>query len=189
MKVLGIPGSLRRQSFNRQLLGVAVSCAPEGMQGEVVDCELLASVPPFNEDVETAAGGDPDPVRRLRDEVRSADGLLIATPEYNQAMPGVLKNHVDWLSRSNPDEVLVGKPAALFGATTGEWGTRLSQSMVRQCLSSAEALVLPAGAALYIRQVDRLFEDGELVDSGLAERLGRFLEAFAEWIDRCQTAR
>ena len=127
----------------------------------------------------------PNPVHRLRDQVRAADGLLISTPEYNQSIPGVLKNIIDWLSRPRPDEVLVGKPAAIMGATSGAWGTRLSQSMTRQVLTSTECVVLPPGAAIYLANVRQLFnEAGELTDRNTIERLGGFLTAFSDWIGR-----
>ncbi|MBW3670068.1 MAG: NAD(P)H-dependent oxidoreductase [Acidobacteria bacterium] len=186
MNVLGIPGSLRRQSYNRMLLEVATRATPAGMSLTVVPVEILAAIPPFNEDLEEELDGDPEPVRLLRDAVRSADGILISTPEYNQSIPGVLKNHLDWLSRPRPDEVLAGKPAAIMGATSGEWGTRLSQSMARQVLSSTEAWVLPSTASIYIRKVSRLFDGHELRDQPTLDRLSSFLESFAEWIARCE---
>lgn len=183
MNVLALPGSLRRHSYNRCLLAAAASRSPSGMTVTVVSADLLASIPPFNEDVEAALGGDPEPVRRLRDQVRAADGLLISTPEYNQSIPGVLKNILDWLSRPRPDEVLAGKPAAIMGATSGPWGTRLAQSVTRQVLSSCECLVLPPAPAIYIANVKRLFDDnGELTDEKTGEKLRRFLPAFAAWI-------
>lgn len=185
MNVLAMPGSLRRDSYNRRLLVAAANCAPEGMTVTVVPCELLASIPPFNEDVEAALDGDPEPVGQLRHQVRAADGLLISTPEYNQSMPGVLKNIIDWLSRPRPDEVLVGKAAAIMGATPGAWGTRLSQSMTRQVLTSTECVVLPPGAAIYLANVKQLFDDAEeLTDGKTLERLSGFLASFADWIGR-----
>lgn len=186
MKVIAIPGSLRRGSYNRLVLEAAVARAPEGMEVTVASQPMLASIPVFNEDLETRPEGDPEPVVALRAQVREADGVLISTPEYNQAIPGVLKNLIDWLSRARPDEVLVGKPVAILGATSGEWGTRLSQMMTRQVLGSVEALVLPAGDALYVRRVRSLFdESGELSDTATAERLAALLEAFGAWIERC----
>ncbi len=184
MKVLAMPGSLRRGSYNRKLLVAAAACAPAGMSVDVVPHEVLAAIPPFNQDVE--ALGDPAPVVRLRDAVRAADGLLISTPEYNQSIPGVLKNLIDWLSRPRPDEVLIGKPAAVMGATTGPWGTRLAQGMVRQVLGSTECLVMPPGVAVYVARVKQLFDQaGELTDEPTRERLGRLLAAFGEWIAQC----
>ncbi|HSB60074.1 MAG TPA: NAD(P)H-dependent oxidoreductase, partial [Vicinamibacteria bacterium] len=128
--ILGVAGSLRRGSYNRSLLEAAAESARPGMS--IVLYDELASIPPFNGDLELATGGGPDAVCRLRRQVASADGLLVATPEYNHSIPGVLKNAIDWLSRPGPEEVLVGKPVALVGASSGEWGTRLAQSALRQ---------------------------------------------------------
>src|ERR687886_1113837 len=107
------------------MLGAAAGCAPPAMSVELFDS--LAAVPLFDEDLEQATAGGPDAVRRLRARVAAADGLLIATPEYNQSMPGVLKNAIDWLSRP-PDEMLARKPIAIIGASGGSWGTRLAQA-------------------------------------------------------------
>ena len=111
MRVLAIAGSLRRASFNRALLQAAVECAPAGM--EIRHLRDLASIPLFNEELEI--GGGPDAVALLRRQVAAAEGLLIATPEYNQSIPGVLKNAIDWLSRPAPDEVLVTKAGGRHG--------------------------------------------------------------------------
>ena len=118
---------------------------------ELMVYDTIADVPLFNEDLE-ASGDAPDGVRRLRESIAAADGLLIATPEYNQSLPGMLKNTIDWLSR--PDargaEVLEGKPVAIVGATTGAWGTRLAQSQLRHALAATGARTLPA-PMLFIR--------------------------------------
>ena len=141
----------------------------------------LASVPLFDEDREAA--GELEPVRRFRRAVAAADGLLIASPEYNQSVPGVLKNAIDWLSRP-PEEVLAGKPVAVIGATPGPWGTRLAQKELRHVLTATGSFVLPA-PAIYIRGAASLFdENGRLTDPATRERLGRLLAAFAEWIRR-----
>src|SRR5581483_11429227 len=96
---------------------------------ELADAPAL---PLFDEDLEPATLGGPDAVRQLRAQVAAGDGLLIATPEYNQSLPGVLKNAIDWLSRPWPDEVLAGKPVAVIGASSGRWGARLAQAALRQ---------------------------------------------------------
>ena len=180
MKVLGIAGSLRQDSRNRLLLEAAARCAPAGLSIHVY--QQLASIPPFNEDVERAPEGLPAAVRDLRRLVSDADGLLIATPEYNQSIPGVLKNAIDWLSRETPDAILAGKPVAVVGASGGRWGTRLAQSALRQVLFATESRVLPA-PALYLSQADRLFgPDGQLADRRTADQLRELLTSFAAWI-------
>jgi chromate reductase, NAD(P)H dehydrogenase (quinone) len=175
--VFALPGSIRRGSYNRLLAAAAAECAPPGMT--VTIDESLAAIPPFSEDHER--DGLPAPVRTLRDDVAAADGLLISTPEYNQSIPGVLKNAIDWLSRT---DVLESKPVAVVGATAGPWGTRLAQSSLRQVLYATGSLVLP-GPALHAASAQRLFDPtGRLIDPSTRARLADILAAFARWIDR-----
>jgi len=180
--VLAIPGSLRKASYNRSLLHAAAEIAPEDVS--VVVYEGLGSLPLFDEDLETATRGGPKPVRRLRDQLASTDGLLIATPEYNHSIPGVLKNAIDWLSRPAPNEVLARKPVAVIGASAGPFGTRLAQSALRQVLYATESLVLP-GPTLFSRDAGTLFDrSGRLIDETTLKRLAAVLSAFGDWIDR-----
>ncbi len=180
--ILGIAGSLRRGSYNRLLLATAVERAPRGVVVGVYD--ELGSIPPFNEDFEAATGGAQEVIQRYRRQVAAADGLLIATPEYNWSIPGVLKNAIDWLSRPGPDEVLAGKPIAVVGASAGRWGTRLAPSALRQVLTSTESRLLPA-PALFLRESGALFDAaGRLVDPAVAGQLDAVLVALADWIDR-----
>ncbi len=183
MNVLAIPGSLRRGSFNRLLLQAAVERAPGGMEIHLYDG--LASIPWFNADVESDTGGHgPQPVRDLRAAVAAADGLLIATPEYNHSIPGVLKNAIDWLSRAAPEEVLIGKPVAVIGASGGRWGTRLAQSALRQVLFATESVPLPS-PALFVRDAAQMFDaDGRLVDASTGKMLDAVLTAFSQLIAR-----
>lgn len=175
--VLAIPGSLRRESYNRSVVEAAVSLAPPVMSITVY--ESLDLVPVFNEDVENPP---PAGVARLRNAVASADGLLFATPEYNQSMPGVVKNVIDWLSRSDGAEGLAGKPVAVTGITTGPWGTRLAQTQLRQVLTSTQALVL-SQPTLFLRDAATLFDhQRRLVDMVTARRLEEFLVSFERWI-------
>ncbi|MGH8162496.1 MAG: NAD(P)H-dependent oxidoreductase [Gammaproteobacteria bacterium] len=143
-----MPGSLRKRSFNRMLCEAAAEAAPDDVEIGIFDD--VTSISPFNEDVEAATGYGPEPVRALRRRVAAADGLLLATPEYNQSVPGVLKNMLDWLSRPGPEEVLAGKPVAVIGASSGPWGTRLAQKGLRHILNATESLVLP-GQAMFVR--------------------------------------
>jgi chromate reductase len=185
-RILALPGSLRRGSFNRRLLENAVRLAPAELAiGIYTD---LSAVPLFDEDLEAATDGGPEGVRRLRDAVAAADGVLIATPEYNQSLPGVLKNAIDWLSRAAPTglssgEVLIGKPVAIMGASPGRWGTRLAQAALRQVLAATEAVVMPA-PMLFVRDAALAFDaDGLLVDASALCSLQDLLRAFGHWID------
>lgn len=176
-RVLAIPGSLRRESYNRSLVQAAVSLTPPHMSLTVY--ESLDTIPVFNEDRENPP---PVGVARLREAVASSDGLLIATPEYNQSLPGVVKNVIDWLSRSDGPEGLAGRPVAVTGITTGPWGTRLAQTQLRQVLTSTQALVL-ARPTLFLRDAATLFDDERnLVHKPTSRQLHEFLVAFDRWI-------
>ena len=177
--VLGIAGSLRGGSYNRLLLEAAGRCAPAGMRIRIY--EHLGAIPLFNEDLEAASGGGPAPVAELRRLVREAEGILIATPEYNQSIPGVLKNAFDWLSRESPDVVMSGKAVAVTGASGGRWGTRLAQSALRQVLCATESIVLPA-PALFVADAASIFQGGRIVDHRTEEQLRALVRAFAAWI-------
>jgi chromate reductase, NAD(P)H dehydrogenase (quinone) len=179
--VLGLAGSLRRESYNRRLLEAALTLTPPGLV--LVTSEQLAALPLFNEDLESTDGG-PEAVRRLRREVGQADALLIATPEYNQSIPGPLKNAIDWLSRPGPDEVLEGKLVSVIGATAGPWGTRLAQAALRQTLYASGAQVL-RGPALYVREAGRVFDaGGRLIDPSTRRSLEAVLLALGGAIGR-----
>jgi chromate reductase len=147
VKVLGISGSLRRDSHNTRLLRAAADTLPPGVELELFDG--LAELPLYNEDLDT----DPcaEPVDRLRRAIADADALLIATPEYNASIPGVLKNAIDWASRPFPENVLRDRPVAVMGASTGLFGAVWAQAELRKVLHHAGARVvdgeLPIGLA------------------------------------------
>ncbi len=175
-RILALAGSLRRQSHNKALLRAASLLAPESATIDVFDG--LEMVPVFNEDLE-GDGQEPAGVVRLRQEVLGSDGLLIATPEYNQSVPGVVKNMIDWLSRG---EGLSGRPVAVIGASTGPWGTRIAQTLLRQMLLSVQAVVMPA-PTLFIPNVETILDArGEINDPDTLERLESVVAAFADWI-------
>lgn len=175
-RILALAGSLRRQSHNKALLRAASRLAPEAVTIDVFDG--LEMVPVFNEDLE-GEGQEPAGVVRLRQELLGSDGLLIATPEYNQSVPGVVKNVIDWLSR---DEGLAGRPVAVIGASTGPWGTRIAQTLLRQMLLSVEAVVMPA-PTLFIPNVESILDArGEVADPATLGRLESVVVAFADWI-------
>jgi chromate reductase len=176
-RITAIPGSLRRDSYNRSLAEAAVTLAPRGVSLTVYDA--LDTVPVFNEDLEHPP---PPGVASLRDAVALSDGLLIATPEYNQSVPGVVKNMIDWLSRSDGPDGLLGKPVAVTGVTTGPWGTRIAQTLLRQMLTSTQAVVLPQ-PTLFLRDAEVLFgADRRLTDETTRQRLHELLVSFDQWI-------
>lgn len=177
-RVLCLPGSLRRDSWNRRLLLAAAAHAPDTLSLQLYDD--LGDVPLFNEDIES---GELAGVEALRSAVAAADALLIATPEYNQSLPGVLKNALDWLSLDGPQgEVLHGKPIAVTGASSGPWGTRLAQTALRQVLHACGALVMPTPTLFVASAESRFHADGTLADEALAASLRRLTSALEPWI-------
>jgi chromate reductase, NAD(P)H dehydrogenase (quinone) len=172
MRILGISGSLRRDSYNTRLLRAAALALPPG--AELVPYEELAIIPPFNEDHESE--GVPEAVKRLREQVAGADALLFSTPEYNASVPGVLKNAVDWASRPFPDNSLNGRPAAVIGTSTGLFGAVWAQAELRKSLRHAGAHVLDDELPVALA-AGAFAGDGRLASPELDERLDDLLGA------------
>lgn len=179
VSVAAFAGSLRDGSFNKALLRAAVEVAPEAMSIELLD---LAGVPLYDADVE--AEGDPEPVRELKRAIGAADGLLIATPEYNYGVAGVTKNAVDWLSRPAGESVLNGLPVGVMGATPGMWGTARAQMMLRQSFVFTESPCMLRPEILVARAREKFDDDGRLTDEKTRGFLGDYLEAFAGFVRR-----
>jgi chromate reductase, NAD(P)H dehydrogenase (quinone) len=169
MRVLGISGSLRRDSHNRRLLRAAAALLPPGV--ELVEFDGLKAIPPFDSDDEH----DPAiPVRRLREEIERADAILFATPEYNHSIPGVLKNAVDWASRPKATAALANKPVAVVGTSTGMFGAVWAQAELRKVLAATGARVIDR--ELPVAGADEAFDDaGRLADRDLEVELGGIL--------------
>jgi chromate reductase len=169
MRILGIAGSVRRGSHNRRLLRAAGAMLPPGV--EFVEWEGLAGLPIFDEDLESSP---PRAVEEFLSAVEEAEGILIATPEYNASVPGGLKNALDWASRPFPDNVLREKPAAVIGASTGLFGAVWAQAEVRKALKASGAHVLDS--ELPVGMADSAFDpDDTLADPELGARLGDLL--------------
>ena len=180
LRVLGVAGSLRRASLNRALLRAAVERAPEaGLEVTPFD---IAAIPLYNGDVEEK--GIPDPVAAFKQAIAEADGLLIATPEYNYGVPGVLKNAVDWASRPPGESPLVGKPAAIMGATPGASGTVRAQLQLRLSFVFTQTLVMPQPEVAVHRAHEKFDATGRLTDEPTRKFLDQMLHAFAAWIRR-----
>ena len=179
LRVAGFAGSLRTGSYNRALLRATKELAPEGMEIEILE---IGGIPLYDADVEAA--GDPEPVAAFKRAVGAADGLLIATPEYNLGMPAVTKNVIDWASRPPRASVLDGKPVAVMGATPGMGGTARGQSQLRQAFVFTNSFAM-AQPEVLVRRASELFDaNGRLTDEGTREHLVKFLTAFAAWIRR-----
>ena len=178
MRVLGLSGSLRRDSHNRALLRAAAAALPPG--AELVEWDRLAELPAYDEDLDTAPV--PEPVRALREAVAGADAILIATPEYNASLPGALKNALDWISRPFATNPLRGKPAAVVGASTGLFGAVWAQAEARNVLSTIGAQVLER--ELPVGQVhDAWAADGTLHDPELRAALEEIVEQLVQMVE------
>lgn len=170
MRILGLSGSLRRDSHNTRLLRAAGRLLPEGVELEVFD--RLGEIPHFNEDDEDAP---PPAVLALKQAIEQADGLLVSTPEYNHSLPGVLKNAIDWASRPIADTPLRGKPAAVIGASTSLFGAVWAQAEMRKVLGATGARVVDR--ELPIAQAeDALGPDGKPVEPEALEALSATLD-------------
>ena len=172
MTVLGISGSLRRDSYNTKLLRAAEELLPAWAELEIWD--ELKAVPPFDEDDEPGTAV----VESLREAVARADVLLFATPEYNASVPGQLKNAVDWLSRPVATSALRGKPALVVGASTGAFGAVWAQAELRKVLATAGARVVEAEVAVG-HAPTKFAEDGALIDDEIEDQLREALEVLA----------
>jgi chromate reductase, NAD(P)H dehydrogenase (quinone) len=169
MRVLGIAGSLRRDSHNGRLLRAAAALLPPEV--EFVEFDGLKAIPPFDEDDEAAPG---EAVERWREQLQAADALLFATPEYNHSVPGALKNAVDWASRPFATAALRNKPAAVIGTSTGMFGAVWAQAELRKSLAAAGARVIDR--ELPVADAENAFaEDGALDDHDQALVLGEIL--------------
>jgi chromate reductase len=184
LRILGISGSLRRGSHNTNLLRAAAELLPPGVELEVYDG--LRDLPPYDADLDVEPV-DPA-VARLRDEIDAADGVLIATPEYNGSIPGLLKNALDWASRPFPDNALRGKPVAVIGASTGLFGAVWAQAEVRKVLGIIGADVIDD--ELPVGQAEVAFaDDGQLVEPEQQAVLTDLVHVLAARADSMQEAR
>jgi chromate reductase len=170
--LLGISGSLRRQSYNSQLLLQLRELLPEGVELELWDG--LKDVPPFDEDDE--AGPVPAAVARMRDAIAGADAVLFSTPEYNHSLPGQLKNALDWASRPAATSVLRNKPVAVVGASKGAFGAVWAQADLRKVLAASGSRVVDGEVAVGHAH-ERFDESGSLLDESLRDQLAEVVDA------------
>jgi chromate reductase, NAD(P)H dehydrogenase (quinone) len=176
MKIIAISGSLRRASLNTALLRALPALAPAGME---FDLATLHGIPVYDGDDE-AASGKPPAVLALDARIRAADGVIIATPEYNFSIPGGLKNATDWLSRgSNP---LARKPVGIMGAAAGPLGTGRSQYHLRQNLQGLDTFAMPKPEVFVGLAQSKFNEAGDLTDEATRQVLSRWLTAFEAWV-------
>lgn len=182
-RIVAFAGSLRRGSYNRALIHAAVELAPDGMTIEPIE---IGELPFFNADLE--AEGDPPSVVAFQAAVRQADGILIATPEYNDGIPAVLTNTIDWGSRLPGRSPLIGKPVAVMGASPSQIGTARAQLHLRQLLAHVQARILPPPELLVARAHERFDARLRLKDEGTRKMLGELLVRFSRWIARERAA-
>ena len=178
LEVLGFAGSLRKASYNKAALRAAQELAPPGMAIEIFD---LAPIPLYNEDVRQQ--GFPPPVEDFRARIKAADALLIATPEYNHSISGVLKNAIDWASRP-PDQPFNGKPIGVMGASVGATGSVRAQIHLRQAFVFLNGLIVNQPEVLIGNAPSRFDAEGRLTDEPTREFVRKLLQALADWARR-----
>jgi chromate reductase, NAD(P)H dehydrogenase (quinone) len=175
IKILGIAGSLRRNSFNRAALRVAKALVPEDGTLDVFE---LDGIPGFNEDEEK---NPPATIVELKKKVRAADAILFVTPEYNYSIPGVLKNAIDWASRPYGDSAWEGKPVAVMGASIGTLGTARAQYHLRQCFVFLNMLPMNRPEVMISNAAERFDAVGNLKDETAKKLIAQLLRGLIDW--------
>jgi chromate reductase len=184
VRIVGFAGSLRRASYNRGLIRAAAESAPGGVTIEVIG---LADIPLYNQDVEDA--GEPASVIAFKSALASADAMLVATPEYNHGMPGVLKNAIDWASRPRVTSPLRDKPVAIMGASPGKGSTARAQAQLRDAFVFTGACVMPLPELLIGSAASHFDDDGNLIDARIRASIVELVEALRAWTIRLDLAR
>ena len=180
--ILGISGSLRRDSFNRATLRAAQELAPEGSKIETFE---LDGLPGFNQDDE---GQPPAKVVELKRRIRSADAILFVTPEYNYSVPGVLKNAIDWASRPYGDSAWNGKPVAIMGASVGVTGTARAQYHLRQMFVFLNMYPVNQPEVMIGSAAKRFDQQGKLTDETSRKLIQQLLQELVRWTRQLQNA-
>ena len=175
LKVLGFAGSLRLGSYNKALLRAAVNLVPEDMNIEIFDLE---GIPPFNQDTEENM---PEKVKEFKTRIREADAILIATPEYNYSVPGVLKNAIDWASRPYGDNPFDGKAVAIMSASVGMLGGARAQYHLRQIFVFLNMYPINRPEIIVPFAQDKFDASGKLLDDNTSKFLGQLLHNLANW--------
>jgi len=179
MNIIAILGSLRKASFNRMLLNAAIELAPAEMSIEIAD---ISQFPLYNQDVENT--GAPDAVKRLQEQIRSADGVLFVTPEYNYSMSGVLKNAIDWASRPPKENPFNGKPCAMMSASTSVLGGARAQYHLRQSCVFINLIPMNKPEVIVMKAMEKFDADSKLIDEATRKVVATFMQSFKEWIIR-----
>jgi chromate reductase len=184
LRFLGFAGSLRRASYNRGLIRAAVELAPNGIEIDVFD---LGDLPLYNQDVEDA--GEPAAIVAFKQAISRADALLVATPEYNHGVPGVLKNAIDWASRPRATSPLRDKSVGVMGACPGHGSTARAQAQLRDAFVFSGACVMPLPELLVGSAGEHFDRDGNLTDPALQASLVELIEALRAWTVRIDLGR
>jgi len=173
--ILGFAGSLRKESYNRALLRVALEVVPKDATLETFDLE---GIPPFNQDLENQPH---EKVKAFKSKIRGADAILIATPEYNYSIPGVLKNAIDCASRPYGDNALEGKPVAIMGASVGMLGTARAQYHLRQSFVFLNMIPLNKPEVMVPFVADKVDASGNVTDAKTREKIKELIESLVAW--------
>ena len=176
ISILGFAGSLRKESYNKAILQAAAGLVPDNAELSIFDLE---GIPPFNQDLEKEP---PEKVKDFKTKIRTADAILISTPEYNYSVPGVLKNSIDWASRPYGDNVLEGKPVAIMGASIGMIGTARAQYHLRQCFVFLNMYPLNRPEVMVPFAHEKIDKGGKVTDSKTLEKIRELLESLVDWI-------
>lgn len=178
IRVLGFAGSLRKDSYNKMLLNAATELKPDNVELETFDLE---GIPLFNQDQEEQP---PKRVKEFKEKIKTADALLIVTPEYNYSVPGVLKNAIDWASRPYGDNVFDEKPVAVMSASEGMLGGARAQYHLRQTLISLNMHPLNRPEVIVSQIDEKIDANGKVVDEKTRKKIGKVLEALVAWTER-----